>query len=431
MSSFFFITSAVFSQIVFSPNEVNLSGIVLNESGGAVTEATVIIYSAYSRNSQETRCPTCFPDCGKKTVTDEAGKFTLKSVDSHLLFNLVIACEGYVTAKFDRIDPTKDFKVKLKTRDLKRLIPELIIRGKIVDPNDIPIVGAVIQLNAALSSESHWSGGPHLFQDIDPLAVTNQKGEFCICTTKSKWVALNLSVDAIGFAPKRFPCLRFGEKNAATLTMDRGVTISGRVTNKGKIAQILEVTIVDQDTDLLSSLAYYRLTTTNAEGEFSFEHVPFPGKFFLTGTISGAQRTGSIVATRSVTMKKDGKDPPFLDLTTEPTYTVKGVVLLSDMKDIPSASRLVLSRRNALESVSIGLKKDGVFEVSGIPVEEIVLSVHIPGYRLICKPGESPRQRTFFVKDGGMNDLRLVLEPGESPKEGPTNRPVTPTGKDP
>ena len=49
-----------------------------------------MIYHAGVKKGYSTFCPSCYVDCGKRTVTDRSGGFTIKNVDPNLWFELLM-----------------------------------------------------------------------------------------------------------------------------------------------------------------------------------------------------------------------------------------------------------------------------------------------------------------------------------------------------
>src|SRR5882724_350814 len=84
-----------------------LTGTATDASGKPVDHATVIVYSARVRQGYSTFCPTCYTDCGKRTVTAADGSFTVPSLSPDLFFDLLVAREGYLPTFVRKVDPAK------------------------------------------------------------------------------------------------------------------------------------------------------------------------------------------------------------------------------------------------------------------------------------------------------------------------------------
>ena len=94
-------------------------------------------------------------------------------------------------------------------------------------------------------------------------------------------------------------------------------------------------------------------------------------------------------------------------------HRIKGRVLLSDGRQLPPSTRLLISREDAWDTRRVELDPDGSFEVAGLPTERASLSVRIRGYRL------SPKNHSLDVQnprltgtiDQDINTLKILLEP--------------------
>jgi hypothetical protein len=85
-----------------------LTGRVLNLKGEPLAGATVFVSTAAPREGVAIFCPSCYLDCGKKTTTDGAGRFTLSDLDPSLVFHLVATADGYRAGGSRRnVDPAK------------------------------------------------------------------------------------------------------------------------------------------------------------------------------------------------------------------------------------------------------------------------------------------------------------------------------------
>ncbi len=72
-----------------------LSGRVVDFQNRPLTEATVLVNTAAPRQGVAVFCPSCYVDCGKRTTTDDDGRFTFSDLDPSLVFDLVATAEGH------------------------------------------------------------------------------------------------------------------------------------------------------------------------------------------------------------------------------------------------------------------------------------------------------------------------------------------------
>ena len=72
-ATYLFIPSAV----AFADDRLTLIGRVSDSAGKPVEHATVMVYHAGVKKGYSTYCPSCYVDCGKRTITDNQGMFIL------------------------------------------------------------------------------------------------------------------------------------------------------------------------------------------------------------------------------------------------------------------------------------------------------------------------------------------------------------------
>jgi protocatechuate 3,4-dioxygenase beta subunit len=70
----------VASAVAFGVNLVTLTGKVTDVTGKPIVHATVMVYHAGVKNGYSTLCPSCYADCGNRTVTDAAGTYTFMNL---------------------------------------------------------------------------------------------------------------------------------------------------------------------------------------------------------------------------------------------------------------------------------------------------------------------------------------------------------------
>src|SRR5436190_11095269 len=110
-----------------------LSGQVLTNAGQPVDHATVIVYSAGVKKGYSTYCPTCYPDCGKRTLTDANGTFTIDGLNPDLKFRLLVVHEGYMPTFVPNLDPSKTVPKAVLQRRGAVEDPARAVRGRVVD----------------------------------------------------------------------------------------------------------------------------------------------------------------------------------------------------------------------------------------------------------------------------------------------------------
>ena len=84
--------------VAFADDRLTLTGRVSDSAGKPVEHATVMVYHAGVKKGYSTYCPSCYVDCGKRTLTDTRGMFTFKGLSPDLWFQLLVAGEEYEPA---------------------------------------------------------------------------------------------------------------------------------------------------------------------------------------------------------------------------------------------------------------------------------------------------------------------------------------------
>jgi protocatechuate 3,4-dioxygenase beta subunit len=98
MSYRFFAFPAVWALIVVgaagAAERVTANGKVVGVDGKPVEQATVLVYEARTRNGYSVYCPTCWVDCGKRTITNAEGEYSISGLNPDLVFKLLVVKNG-------------------------------------------------------------------------------------------------------------------------------------------------------------------------------------------------------------------------------------------------------------------------------------------------------------------------------------------------
>lgn len=191
-------------------DRLTLTGKVTDAAGKSLDHATVMVYHAGVKQGYSTFCPSCYSDCGKRTLTDSAGNFTIRSLSPDLHFELLIVHDGYLPTFVTKVDPAKPAPTAaLKPREAVT-DPHRVLRGLVVDAHHRPIRDAVVQPQGILGETPNGRGSIYgSIPGLDPVSVTNDKGEFELMHDKP-FDAMVLQVEARGMASKIFTSLASG-----------------------------------------------------------------------------------------------------------------------------------------------------------------------------------------------------------------------------
>jgi hypothetical protein len=123
-----------------------VSGKVLGADGKPIEHVTVLVYEARIRRGYSVYCPTCWVDCGKRTLTNAEGEYAIPGLNPDLVFKLLVVRNGYKPAFIEKVDPSKGpandavLKPKAAAAD-----PLQTVRGRVLDDHATPVRDAVVE----------------------------------------------------------------------------------------------------------------------------------------------------------------------------------------------------------------------------------------------------------------------------------------------
>ena len=387
----------------------NLNGTVVDAEGKAISGASVFIATAGPKMGAGVLCPSCYADCRKKTESNKDGEFTIPSLDPDLRFQVLVVAKGFQPKFVDKIDPAeKAIRVGLKPR-VGGETPDKRVAGRVVDADGTPVAGAVVNIRGVTRGESTRFGGN---ADIDPLAVTDEKGEFVV-NGQTAFAAIGVDVEARGFAKGIFQSLASGG-TVHELKLTQGASLKGRVTIGGQPLAGVEIGVSGKERSSEIYAGNFSVAT-DKDGHFLFVNLPPNISYQLYGHMKSLSAHG-VIAARTVRAGKDGETLDVGDLTVRPGFTVAGEIRLKDGAPIPDKTRILLSRENAWDSQQVMAETNGQFRFEGVPAELVMLSTRIKGYKVSPRNGSvDPINPYMLVGRIQTNKLDLVVEfvPGE------------------
>jgi protocatechuate 3,4-dioxygenase beta subunit len=385
----------------------NLTGVVLNDDGSPVPEATVIIYTAGPRTGTSTICPSCYADCAKRAATDSNGRFTIESVSPNLLFRVLVVAKAHKPKFKGKVDPfLGPAKIALETFDPQKLGPKQALRGRVTDTKGDPIFGAAVNFEVFFGEEANCGGA---CDGVDPVAVTGADGRFLLAAEK-KFDWMTVSVESRGFARRKF--FQLCSTNSHELQLTEGATVTGRLLDHGRPVRNITAGIVSVDRSE-NFTGNFEAATDN-EGRFSFSNIPPYQQYFVYTTMDSTKELGCLPVKR-VRVAADGTTKDVGDLSIEQSFGLTGRVVLSDGKPLPPHSRIQVSRQDAWDFQSVEVASDGKFLATGLPPEGYSVSLRVPGYTVSTKNGSLDRLNgdslVGLIEQN--TDLVLLLDPGE------------------
>ena len=389
----------------------DLTGQVEDQLGKPI-QATVFIDTARPKQGTSMSCPSCYADCRKSAKADASGHFKIESLDPELVFKILAAALGCQPEYVSKVDPTNGpVRIQLKPIELASAPPENCLHGRAVDGQGQPIVGAAVE---AYGLHFHGGGGVWGALDgVDPLAVTDEKGEFVI-TSRKPFEQLDVKVEARAFAKKNFLELASGNE-VHELKLGEGASVTGRVVRNGKPLSNVTVGMVSVDRGAENFIGDFVIGTA-ADGRFTFANLPAEVDYYIYGKMESLAPYGAIPI-QKLRSGKDGHVTDAGDLVVSPGHRLAGRVVLSDGQMLPPQTRLFIGRQGAWDSLQVSLPSDGRFSVSNLPTESYSLSVRFKGYRLSAQNGSLDTLNPFQLVgqvNGHITNLVVLLEPGEN-----------------
>ena len=358
-----------------------VTGKVVDAAGKPLEHATVMVYSAGVKKGLSYFCPTCYPDCGKRTVTDRAGNFAINSLNPELLFTLLVVKEGYASERLWNVDPAKGATAAtLKPRPAIE-DPSRVARVKVVDGSGKPVRDVLVQPDGPLTYRSPNGDLLATFGDsawINLLAVSNDQGEFEIAYDRPA-LDMTLRLDPRGMAPRHFR-VPTGE-DRTTVTVTDGVLIRGRLMYHGKPVAAAEVGLIPHDRGVGRWYPEVRIGTRE-DGTFTFTNVP-PARIWVVYPKMESLASRGIAAEAIVCeTRNDGQEVDLGSIQLKPAHSLRGRVVLSDGKSVPRDMRVTLAAERAFDAQTAPIDADGRFEFRGLPSGFYSLTAGVRGYRL-------------------------------------------------
>jgi len=403
----------VTSSFTFAADRVTLTGRITDNLGRPLEDATVVIHHAGVKKGYSTYCWNCYRDCGKRTVTDRTGSFTLNNLDPDLWFELLVARDGYTATVVKKVDPSS------KPAEVVALMPRAavddpsrIVRGRIVDSHGRALRDAVVTPVGVIATS--WEGGGpstryFTVKGLDPMAVTNPKGEFELAYTH-KATGMLLKVEARGMATKLIAMPTGAERK--TITVSEGAVIRGRLVNHGKPVADAEVGLIPRNRGLFGDKLkivgdpYEEIRIgTQEDGSFVITNVPTPVEWYVYGKMDSISSLGATDPVACATARDD-EEVNVGDIQIIPGHRLRGRVTLSDGAAMTDGMRVTIWADRAFDSQTVVIGRDGHFEFVSLPTGKYVISTSVQGYRL-----QGKRDNIEATIDRDIDDFAIALEP--------------------
>jgi hypothetical protein len=367
-----------------------MNGVVLDENAKSIPSAHVYIYTATPKTGVSDVCPSCYIDCGKHTAVDAKGNFKISGLDPTLRFNVLAVADGYEPKFARNVDPAKEpIAIQLRPRSIEDA--DRLITGIVVDENNKPVVGAVVEPRGYRADRGIGYGA---IPGLDLVSITNGKGEFALRMPKAGG-KLDVLVTARSLAPTIERMFVPGETK--TIHMKTGVTIVGRVEKNGQPVKGVTVALVQQNR---ASGGYYGITEigTDAKGNFTLANVA-PGEAYYLFT--PMRRSREVIAPKLI---KAGAEDEITEAGTlrVATRRISGSVVVPEGVSIAPGSRLLFVLKDVGDPAEVELDRDGKFNLEAAAEGELLIEPRILGARL--------HTTERLPATGDVTNVRLVLQ---------------------
>ena len=413
------LASAFATSGLLAADRVTLAGKILDTAGQPIDHATVLVYHAGVKKGYSTFCPSCYADCGKRASTGLDGTFVIKSVDSDLLFELLAVRGGFQPAFIKAVDPLNQSALTaILVARPAATSPEKVVRGRVVDDYGLPLRDSVVQ-PVGISTNEYPDGTPSksevslygTIKGLEPIAVTDEKGEFEIANQKPA-LGMLLKFETRGFAPK-LQALPTG-MDRKTVMISQGAVVRGRLVDHGTPVAGAEIGLIPRNRGGFGGNLkvvgdpYEEIRVgTQADGSFVLADVPTPIGWYVYPKMASASKAVAAQPLECDT-KHSGEILNVGDIQLKHGHRLRGKLVLRGGASIPDGMRVIISANRAWDSQVVPLHPDGSFECSGLPTGSYDISPAVRGYR----PAEELRNVPI---DHDIDKLTIVLEPQPRP----------------
>jgi|HubBroStandDraft_4_1064222.scaffolds.fasta_scaffold102195_1 uncharacterized GH25 family protein len=402
-------TYLIFSAVAFGAGDATLKGKVTDVTGRPIEHATVMVYHAGVKTGYSTFCPSCYADCGKRTLTDANGTYTFTHLNPDLWFELFVFSDGYGPGSVKRVDPSIGPATAVLSPRSSVEDPRQMVRGRVVDSSGNLLRDVVVEPQGVASELGALIG---TVPGLDLLVVTNDKGEFEVHYEGSASKML-LLVEGRNTAPK-FIVMPTGTERR-TVSLYEGAVIRGRLMAHGKPVGGAEIGLIARErggfgSDLnMVGNPYGELKVgTQSDGSFAITNVPAPVEWYVYAkmkSMAGRGATEPVTCATSV----DRQVVDVGDIQVKPGNRLKGQIVLSDGKTVPNGMEIVITSDRAWDTQTASLGQDGRFEFGDLSAGSYSISPAVRGYTL---PGTA--ENVAVSIDHDLDSRKIVLKPAGS-----------------
>lgn len=415
----------------------SLRGRVVDARGEPVAGATVMISTARPKVGVPTLCPSCYLDCGRKSITGESGHFMIEGVDPSLLFSLVGVGDGYTPTVTKHLDPGGDsIEIVMQTRPALSDEPGRVFSGRLVNLDGQPVGGAIVTARMYIWGAPGVLGpiGSSDLEGADRMVMTRADGGFELGFPRALR-SVSLRMEAQGCAPLQLVGVDV-QSDRRDIEMGPGAIVRGRlIDQEGEPVAGRAVGLCGADRSGDMYIGNWTIGT-DAEGWFVFTNLPPSGVERVLDELYRGRGDGSEVDVFLYSMLADattgGGSFPISrfkvpghgethDVGTlrlgDDDIRIAGRIVTTNGSPIPEGARLLASRQHAWDHMLISIDESrGRFDLRGFHAgEPIGFTVNAPGYRLSV---ENPNYHDSWQQIVGLPaesalDFIILIEPGD------------------
>ena len=366
-----------------STNDTGRTVTLAGRVEGPVSNLLVRVLAVRPPGTNEAVAIRDHPAVGKESKS-KTGSFEIPELPAHLLYRLLIAASGFEAQVYDGADPLiNPLTVQLRPRGKAS---GYFIHGRLIGPDDKPVVGATIEPDGVSTESSTSWGGSHQFP---AMVVSGMDGEFVMGRTQA-FTKLSLDIKAFGLAPANNVWLP-PSNSVQEIRMGVGATIRGRVVKEGQPLADRRIGLVAQDRNSEIFQGNYE-TTSDSEGRFEFRHVPPSTQWYLYGVMSSFKKHGA-VRPIPVGSGRHGETDSVGDVQVTPGLILAGTVRTRSGEAPPRGARLRVGYDNAWDSQEATIDREGNFRFEGLHGGKVEVS--LSGSSTINTWRVSPRNRSL------------------------------------
>ncbi len=198
-------------------------GFIRSANGSAIPRATMVIWEARPKRGASLLCVTCYPECGRTSVSDREGRAVLDRLNPRMSYALLATAPGFEPTLIRGVPGDTSISISLPTEGPPS--PEGgVLRGRVEDPDGQPVAGVrLTPIGLILPDRKRFGGLP----STSPMSLTDSAGRFALKLGDSSGTYI-VRLERPGYAP-RIARLALANKDSTSVRLALAVTAKGRI----------------------------------------------------------------------------------------------------------------------------------------------------------------------------------------------------------